>query len=388
MRIGIFSESYEPVLNGVTVSILTLTKELKRLGHEVWVFAPGYSGHKDIENKVFRFPSLRTYKARDYPLAIPYLPRLQERVKSLNLDIIHTHTPFMLGWLGLRLAKRLNIPIISTNHTWYTEYAHYFPLTPVWVTQSFLVRMLRRYYNRCDGVVAPSRYIVDLLRGYGVRTPMYVIPTANSLDTSRDQEARSRIRGEYGIPADARVLLYVGRLAREKNLDLLFEAFERLARKHGDIHLLLIGGGPHEAGCRSMAARLECAGRIAFTGYIPREKVAKYYSAGDLFAFPSTTETQGLVLAEALGAGVPCVAVRAGGSPEMIVDGEDSLLAEDSVDDFAGKIDRLLADRELMERFSARAIENASRFSPHEMALCMLEAYESVLARKGGAAAG
>ena len=387
MRIGIFSESYEPVLNGVTVSILTLTRELKRLGHEIWVFAPGFPGHKDVENRVFRFPSVRTYKARDYPLAIPYLPRLTERVKNLNLDIIHTHTPFMLGWLGLRLAKRLGIPIISTNHTWYTEYAHYFPLFPIALTRSFIVGMLRRYYSQCDGVVVPSGPIVELLQGYGVRTPIYVIPTGNSLDTSRDPEAHSRIRGERGIPAKARVLLYVGRLAREKNLDLLFQAFERLARKHGDIYLLIIGGGPHEVACRNMAAKLECAGRIVFTGYVPREKVAKYYSAGDLFAFPSTTETQGLVLVEALRAGIPCVAVSAGGSPEMLTDGEDGFLTNDDIDDFTEKIDRLLTDRELMERFSARGVESSSRFSPQEMALRMLEAYESVRASKAGAAA-
>ncbi|HUV03790.1 MAG TPA: glycosyltransferase family 4 protein [Armatimonadota bacterium] len=388
MRIGIFSESYEPVLNGVTVSILTLTKELKRLGHHIWVFAPGYRGHKDIENRVFRFPSLRTYKARDYPLAIPYLPRLPERVKDLDLDIIHTHTPFMLGWLGLRLAKRLNIPIISTNHTWYTEYAHYFPLSPTAVTRSFIVRMLRRYYNQCDGVVVPSSPIAELLRGYGVHTPMHVIPTGNSLDTGRDSEARSRIRAECSIPADARVLLYVGRLAREKNLELLFEAFERLARKHGDVYLLVVGGGPYEAACRSAASKLQSGERIAFTGHLPRELVAKYYSAGDLFAFPSTTETQGLVLAEALGAGIPCVAVNAGGSPEMLADGEDSLLTEDDADDFTEKIDRLLTDRELMERFSARAVESSSRFSPYEMALRTLDAYESVRVQKRGAEAG
>ena len=379
MKIGIFSESYEPVLNGVTVSIVTLTRELKKLGHEICVFAPAYRGHTDVENETIRFPSVRTWVAREYPLAIPYLPRLVQRVQALELDIIHTHTPFMLGWLGLRLAKRLRIPVISTNHTLYTEYAHYFPLAPLAATRSFIVGMLRRYYNRCDGVVVPSGPAADILRGYGVRTPVYVIPTGVALDTSRDEQARARIREEYGIPADARVLLYVGRLAREKNLGLLFESFDRLAGRHDDIYLLIVGGGPYEAGCRAMAAKLEHAERVAFTGYIPREKVAKYYSAGDLFTFPSTTETQGVVICEALGAGLPCVAVNAGGSPEMVVGGEDGLLTEDDVDDFTAKIDLLLTDRGLMEAFSKRAIINATRFCPRSMAEKALEVYESVM---------
>ena len=379
MRIGIFSESYEPVLNGVTVSILTLTRELRNLGHETYVFAPGYRGHKDIENEVIRFPSVRTWFARDYPLAIPYLPRLVQKVDRLGLDIIHTHTPFMLGWLGLRLARRLGIPIISTNHTLYTEYVHYFPLAPRAATRSFIIGLMRRYYNRCDGVVVPSSAAGEILRGYGVRKPTHVIPTGISLDTSRDPEARSRIRRDYSIPADARVLLYVGRLAREKNLGLLLQSFERLASRHDDLYLMIVGGGPYKARCSSMASQLESAQRIVFTGSIPREKVAKYYSAGDLFSYPSTTETQGIVICEALGAGLPCVVANGGGAPEMVVDGEDGLLTEDDVDDFTDKIDLLLTDHELMERFSARAVGNFARFSIRGMATRMLKVYESVL---------
>lgn len=375
MKIGIFSESYDPVLNGVTVSILTLTTELKKLGHEIYVFAPGYRGHKDIESEVLRFPSVRTWAARDYPLAVPYLPRLVQRVRRLDLDIIHTQTPFMMGWLGLRLARRLGIPIISTNHTQYAEYAHYFPLAPVAATRAVIIGYLRRYYNRCDGVVVPSSPIAELLRDYGVRTPIHVIPTGNALDTSLDEEARARIRREHGIPADARVMLYVGRLAREKNLGLLLEAFDRLSRKHDDLYLFVVGGGPFETECREIASGLGCCKRVAFAGSVPREKVAKYYSAGDFFTFPSVTETQGLVIGEALGAGLPCVAVNAGGSPEMLVEGEDSLLAENDIEDFTAKIDRLLTDRELAQRFSVKAVENAARFSPHGMALRMLEVY-------------
>ena len=381
MRIGIFSESYEPVVNGVTVSILALTSELKKLGHEIYVFAPGFPGHKDVENRTIRFPSIRTAFAREYPLAIPYMRGLTRKVKELNLDVIHTHTPFMLGWLGLRLGKRLGIPVVSTYHTLYTEYVHYFPLAPKSVSRAFIVGMIRRYYNRCAHVITPSTPMEEVLRGYGVTRPITIIPTGLSIDTARDEAARKRIRKELGIPENARVLLYVGRVAREKYLDLLLEAFDRLAERHADIRLMIAGGGPYEAQLRENASKLKSSDRIVFTGAVPREKVAKYYSAGDLFAYPSPTETQGIVVCEALGAGLPCVLVNGGGTPDMVVDGEDSLLSKIEVEDFAEKIDTMLSNPTLMEAFSKRAIINAARFCPRTMAEKALEVYESVQKR-------
>ena len=381
MRIGIFSESYEPVVNGVTVSILALTSELKKLGHEIYVFAPGFPGHKDVENRTIRFPSIRTAFAREYPLAIPYMRGLTRKVKELNLDVIHTHTPFMLGWLGLRLGKRLGIPVVSTYHTLYTEYVHYFPLAPKSVSRAFIVGMIRRYYNRCAHVITPSTPMEEVLRGYGVTRPITIIPTGLSIDTARDDAARKRIRKELGIPQDARVMLYVGRVAREKYLDLLLEAFDRLAPKYMDTYLMIAGGGPYEAKCRENASKLKSSNRIVFTGAVPREKVAKYYSAGDLFSYPSPTETQGIVVCEALGAGLPCVLVNGGGTPDMVVDGDDSLLTKIEVEDFAEKIDTMLSNPTLMEAFSKRAIINAARFSPRTMAEKALEVYESVRKR-------
>lgn len=382
MRIGIFSESYEPVINGVSASISILSKELEALGHEVYAFAPRHPGHCDPDHRVIRFPSFTTWVAREYPLAIPYLPNLTGRVRDLKLDVIHTHTPFTLGCLGLKLAKKLDIPLVSTNHTQYVEYAHYFPLAPVSLTRSIIIGHMRRYYNKCDAVVVPSGPIARMLREYGITTPTYVIPTGLDLNTARDEEVRSRLRQELGIPQYARVLLYVGRLAKEKNLGLLLGAFDKLAAKYGDLYLLIVGGGPFESGCRALAAELAHSQRVVFTGYIPREQVASYYSVGDIFAFPSTTDTQGVVICEALGAGLPCVAVNAGGSPEMLVHGEDGLLSENDLDDFAEKLDMLLSDRSLLERFSAKAVENVSRFRPRDMALRMLDVYETVIASR------
>lgn len=384
MKIGIFSESYEPVVNGVTVSILTLTRELKKLGHEIFVFAPGIRGHVDVENPTVRFPSVTTWKARDYPIAIPYLPKLADRVRRLDLDIIHTHTPFMLGRLGLKMARRLDIPLVTTNHTQYIQYAHYFPIAPKSTTRKMIRSYLRWYYNSADSVVVPSRPIEEMLRSYGVETPISIIPTGIELNTVHGPEARPAIRAQHGIPDDAKVLLYVGRLAREKNMDLLFHSLKRIITKHKDAYMLVVGEGPYESECRRMCTELKLGRHAIFAGPVPMDQVAKYYISADLFTFPSFSDTQGLVLWEALQAGLPCVAVRAGGAPEMLVEGEDSLLAENEAEDFASKVDILLTDQEMRRRFSEKAVRNGSRFLPSEMASRMIEVYDSVLNHKQG----
>lgn len=374
-----FTESYEPVRNGVAVSVATLRDELRLLGHEVYCVAPGYPGHHEMDSHVFRFPYIRTWRAPDYPLAIPYLPGFQRTIRELGLDIIHTHTPFMLGCLGLRLGKQFGIPVISTNHTQYVEYAHYFPAVPNRWVRAFLVRHMRKYYNSCNAVTVPTKPIVRILHEYGIRTPIHVMPAGSSLDTSRNLQARLEIRQQYSIPKESQVIMYVGRLAREKNLDLLLRAFDILARKHSNVYLMLIGSGPDEQRYRNSATSLKAPGKVIFTGSMPREIVARYYSAGDIFALPSTTETQGLVVCEALGAGLPAVVVRAGGAQEMIVPGEDGFLAENTVEDFAMKIDSLLGNSELLAKMSAQAVCNATRFCPRNMARRFVELYKTVI---------
>lgn len=386
MRICIFSESYEPLLNGVAVSVGVLVKQFRAMGHEVYVVASACPGYHDSDPNVFRVPAIRTWIDPGYPVPIPYFSRVLEKLRTLQLDIVHTQTPWMLGWLGLRVAERKGIPIVSTNHTQYTEYVHYFPLAPKATKQRFIVGLMRRYYNRCNGVIVPSAYVREKLRMFGVHAPMHVIPTGNELDVGKKAEERLLVRRQLGIPEEARVLIYVGRLAREKNLELLLKAFDSLANDAPDLYLLIVGSGPWEKQTRRFASSLDAASRVIFTGLVGREKVSAYYSAGDIFTFPSTTETQGLVLCEALGAGLPCVAVRAGGSPEMLVEWEDSLLSENDVNDFASKIRLLLTDSALYSRMSSNAVVNAARFSTAVMAQRVLQVYEAVLAAGKGPA--
>lgn len=379
MRIAIFSESFEPVINGVTTSIQTLRAALHELGHETFVFAPSFPGHAESDPHVIRFPSFRPPTARDYPLAIPFRRGLNALMRTLEIDVVHAQTPFMLGWTGLRLGRKLGIPVVTTNHTQYAEYTHYCPVVPVKWSRAAVIGMLRRYYDACDLIVTPSEANRQILLSYKVSREIRVVPTGQALNIARDAETRRMVRAEWGVAADSTVLLYVGRLAPEKNLRLVLDSMERLLPDHRDLRLVFVGGGPHEAGLRSEISRRGLSDRAIVPGAVAREEVGRVYCGGDLFVFPSMTETQGLVLGEALAAGLPCVAVNAGGSPEMVRDGEDSFLCRNDACEFASRISLLLTDHALRRRFSERAVENSRRFRPEQMALSMLDAYESAL---------
>jgi glycosyltransferase involved in cell wall biosynthesis len=384
MRIALFSESYEPIINGVSVLAQALRDELCRQGHEVYVFAPAYPGFKDEYPHVFRFPSARTRFARDYPLPFPYAPQIKAAFLKLKLDIVHTQTPFTLGILGARWAREKGIPVVSTNHTLYAKYAHYAPFLPRAVTERALVILMRRYYNGCDGVASPSQPAKEALQSCGVRARIEVIPggVTPGMTTGDPDGFKERL----GVAAGDRTLLYVGRLAREKNLEMLLNAFNLALREAPDAKLVLVGAGPYEKELRSMVGELGLQDKALFAGPLRPPQLGAAYAAADVFVWPSGTETQGLAVCEALSAGKPCVVVKAGGTPEYVEDGVDSLLTQDDAESFADSTLRLLRDEALRRRMSEAAVKNSARFSVSEMTLRFVKFYESVIEEhKGGA---
>ena len=377
MRIGVFSESYEPIINGVSVLVQALRDELCRQGHEVYVFAPAYRGFKDEYPRVFRFFSRRTRFARDYPLPIPFAPGIKAAFRQLKLDIVHTQTPFTLGMLGARWARRQGIPVVSTNHTLYAKYTHYAPFLPRVVAERALVIWMRRYYNGCDGVASPSQPAKEALQSCGVSARIEVIPGGVRAGmTTGDADG---FKERLGVAAGDRTLLYVGRLAKEKNLGMLLNAFHLALRETPDAKLVLVGGGPYEKELRSMVAELGLQDKALFTGPLRQPDLGSAYAAADVFVWPSGTETQGLAVCEALSAGKPCVVVREGGTPEYVEDGVDSFLTEDDAGSFADCTLRLLRDEALRRRMSEAAIKSSARFSVSEMTSKFLLFYESVI---------
>ncbi len=382
MKIAFFSESYVPVVNGVAVSIATLKRLLEERGHSVFVFAPKYPGHKDESPHIYRFPSWTPPIARDYPLALPWYSQNKKTFAEIEPDLVHTHTPFTLGIIGLKWAQEMDLPIISTNHTLYAEYTHYFPLLPKFITRKAIISLIRWYYNQCDYVVVPSEPVAQLLRSYGVFRPIEAIPTGVEPHPEIGSGFRRKFRAELGIPEDAPVVVYTGRIAKEKNLKLLFQSFAKVSEEIKAAKLLIVGDGPASKEYCAFAAELGIGDKVIFTGKRPREEIQLICEACDVFAFPSTTDTQGVVICEALCAGLPCVAVKAGGIPEMVRSGIDGFLTENSIGEFSYRLKQLLQKDELRLSMSKAAVEGSARFSESIMAEKFIDLYERVLSRR------
>jgi 1,2-diacylglycerol 3-alpha-glucosyltransferase len=380
MRIAIFSESYEPIINGVSVCVSTLREGLVRRGHEVFVFAPEFKGHVDTSDAVLRLPARHTFLMPEYPFPIPFAPAIRRQFASLAPDVVHTQTPFLLGVLGARWARRYGVPFVSTNHTLYTEYAHYVPVRPKALTKWFLKWLMKCYYSGADAVVVPSQPVERILRSYGIKTRIDVIKTGIDPVPGISPAQREEFRRTHGVAQDGFLLLYVGRIAREKNLRMLLTAFATVATSHDAAKLLLVGGGPALAETRQFAASLGLREKVSFAGMLRRDEVAPIYGAADAFVFPSTTETQGIAICEALSAGLPVVAVNAGGIPENLEPGVDSFLTNDDPAEFADRIAFLIDHPAARAEMGTRARANASNFSIDRMAADFERFYESVVA--------
>ncbi|MDH7602988.1 MAG: glycosyltransferase family 4 protein [Armatimonadota bacterium] len=379
MRIVIFTESYEPIINGVSVFVGTLRDEMTRRGHEVFIFAPQFKGYKDNHDNVFRWPSRHTVLMPDYPFPLPWAPQLAKVFQSLNADIVHTQTPFILGITAARWARNLGIPLVSTNHTLYTEYAHYVPVRPMIITKLAIVQLMKWYYSKCDLIVAPSRTVEQILRSYGITRPIEVVKTGVVPAAEMPSGTREKVRSDLGIGPEDFVLLYVGRIAREKNLDMLLRAFAKLLSGYPRVKLLLVGGGPALRETRRLASRLGIEDSVRFVGALRRPDIDPIFVASDVFVFPSTTETQGIAICEAMSAGLPVVAVNAGGIPENISDGVDGILTPDDPDAFASAVERLMVDDEERRRMGMSAKQNASRFSVEAMGDRFEKIYSDVI---------
>ena len=381
MRVGIFSESYPPIVNGVSTSVCTLRSELEHAGHTVYVFtsrAAVSRAYVDEHPGVYRYPSVNALIEPQYQLPIPFSQRIKETIPKLGLDIIHSQSPFFLGLIARHVARQLGLPLVSTNHTQYTEYAHYFPAAPPRLTRAFLVRWMRGYYNGCDQVLVPSELTQRQLLAHGVRSPITVMPTGIPLPPS-DLPAPDEVRRRWKIPPEARVLLYVGRLAPEKNLSMLLAAFAEILKFCPDVFLILAGSGMGDAATRQEAQRLGIWERTVFTGFLERSQLDPLYAAADVFLFPSKTETQGLAVGEVMACGTPCVVVNAGGAPESVRDGIDGFLVDDDPALMARQAIVLLDNPVLRETMSRLARTHADQVTPEKVAGRVIALYEELV---------
>lgn len=349
MKIIFISDVYFPRVNGVSTSIKTFVEQMQNSGHEVHLIAPDYGiATQDAtlkkEDWVKRVSARSIYfdpedKLMKYAEAMKLLPVLEKE----KYDIIHVHTPFVAHYLALELAHKLNIPCIETYHTFFEDYLHhYIPWLPKYLARGLARMISKRQCNAMDAIVAPSNPMLDVLRKYGVKAAAEVIPTGLQAHSFSKTDGEA-FRLKYGIALDRPMMLYVGRVAFEKNIDFLLRMAKILVEQHPDILLLVAGEGPAEASLHKLAKLLNIEKNIKFIGYLDRNtELNACYASADVFVFASKSETQGLVILEAMAQGTPVVAIAELGTASILVEGEGALIAADNTLEFAEKVHQLL----------------------------------------------
>lgn len=368
LRVGFFTEVYRPVVNGVVASVDALAGGLRAHGHEVYCFTPKVPGYEETDGPVFRMPSL-PLPDTPYRLTLPLVKRRNVQNVIRRLSIVHAHSPFVTGWMGLRYARRYDIPFVYTYHTKLEEYAHYVPFEPA-ATRLAAETLTRRFADMADAVVVPTMAMGSRLRELGVESRIEVVPTGIDLvrfgEGRRDAALRARV-GANG----SRMLFFVSRLAKEKSVDLLIRA---LARSPRDLHLVIGGDGPERAALEALARDEGVSERIRFLGAVERDALPDLYASADAFVFPSTTETQGLVQAEALAAGALVLAADVPINRDVL--GGAGQVVEATVEGFAAAFAAVPAEPSDAE--SERARRSAERFSIEIQTERMLELYASL----------
>lgn len=375
LRVALFSDSALPIINGVSVSIDSLIGELRDQGHSVSLFTSSNKGYVDRDPNTYRFPAVETPWTKAYPLAYPPFFPMLKKFRQNEFDVIHTHTPFTVGFVGLRWSQSHDIPIVSTYHTLYDRYAHYIPLPRRYIRYK-IAKHTSFYYRSVDHVITPSSASARWLVRHSVETPITIIPTGIPPVTFHD---RSELRLTNGIAPQHRVLLYVGRLAPEKNLETLLQAAAIAMTQDSDLRLWLVGDGPHREACLNLVRALGIGDKVRFVGFVPREDVNQYYALADLFVFSSISETQGLVVQEAMSYGLPAVAVIGGGASAGIEDGVNGFIVKNDVQEFSRRIADVLGDDRLYSDLSVGARRTVKEFSTSAMAEKVVAVYRQVI---------
>jgi 1,2-diacylglycerol 3-alpha-glucosyltransferase len=385
VNIAMFTNTFIPHVGGVARSVQDFAQEFRRMGHRVLVVAPVFEGTPENEPGVLRIPAVQDFKGSDFSVPVPIPGRIARALATFHPDIVHSHHPFLLGDAALRAESAHSVPAVFTHHTRYEQYTHYVPGDSP-TMKRFVIELVTGYCNLCDAVVAPSSTIASILAERGVKVPVDVIPTG--VDTGRFSSGDGvRFREQAGIPPAAFVIGHVGRLAPEKNLLFLGEVVCTYLSENPNAHFLLVGDGPMKPELVELFRRQGLGDRLHTIGVLDRRSLVDAYCAMDVFAFASQSETQGMVLAEAMAAGTPVVAVDAPGVREIVRDGENGRLlpAEDPGGFVAALVWTARLSPEQREPLEQGMKRTAEEFSMHNTARKMLRLYERLIGSAPGA---
>ncbi|MEM0448627.1 MAG: glycosyltransferase [Methanomassiliicoccales archaeon] len=380
MRIAFFTDTYLPSRDGVVTSIMLTKKELERLGHEVYVFAPEPEKGAVREPGVFYFRSIGFRRYKGYRMTI-FPTNKSEILQRLGIDVIHNHGLAFMSLRSMFAGRRLRKPVVTTWHTNLTEAVPYYNFTgiPDEVAEKLIWIYIRSLLRRSEAVIVPTEAIRRELERHvpGIRK-LEVIPSGIDLTRFHPDLDGSTVRKRYGLEGK-KVILHLGRIAAEKNIDLVLQGFASLAREREDVMLMVAGEGPYRPHCMQRAKELGVGERVIFTGFVPDEELPYYYASCDVFTIASKFETQGLVVLEAMACSKPVVGIAYRAVAELIRDGENGYLFQDGEESWKEAILKALkAPRFIGEAARRRAEE----YSQEKSARKLIEVYEGAIESK------
>lgn len=377
MRIGMMADVYKPHVSGITNYIDLNKRAMEKAGHDVYVFTFGEGDYKDDEPRVIRSPGLPLVDT-GYYLSFRHTPEAQKLLQSM--DIVHVHHPFLSGRLAIRYCDPLNIPTVFTNHTRYDLYAQaYLPILPEEVRDGLLQAYMPPFCEAMSLVISPSAGMANVLCNMGVTAPIVIVP--NGVDLKPFLEAQPLRREDFGFQENDVLLAYAGRLAPEKNLPLLIQAFAGVTQVLSQVKLMLIGSGPKqtEAEIRRLIGKLDVSRQVYFTGMVPYEKLPSYLAMCDAFVTASVTEVHPLSVIEGMAAGLPVIGVDSPGVGDTVEHGQTGLLANENLAAFTATLTRLCVDTKLRRQMGHAARRGSACYSIERTMSLMLEHYQRLL---------
>lgn len=384
MNIGIFTDTYLPQVNGVVSSIVTLEQQLIAQGHNVYIFTISHPKAHDDQPYVYRIPSVPFVFLKDHRVGIIYSTKLIRRVKKLKLDLILSQTEFSLGFLAKLISKKIHVPIVHTYHTMYEEYMHYIS-KGVEFSPELARKYSKMFCNSVDGIIAPTEKTRDLLLSYGVKKPIEVIPTGinfTPFHPSRyTKESIEDLKAQYHLDPTAPTILFVGRVAKEKSIDIIFTALPKVIEKIPTVQLFIVGDGPEMNHLKELAQTFNIEAHIIFAGLQPWQTIGKFYQLGDVFVSASVSETQGLTFAEAMAAGLPVIAKHDESIEGLVIDDYNGKKFTTTEELSQALID-LLANESYRKTLSVHAMSSVAPLSDEIFGKNALAYYKKIISMK------
>lgn len=401
MNIAMFTDAYYPRVNGVAVSVKSYADELAKRNHNVIIVCCDYTQRKGLRKRIFKsyfydkksknLPNVQVlripadhilFSKEDRAARIYQWHTIKKELDIFKPDVVHVNSEFLMGWFGVTYARHRHIAMVFTFHTLWEDYIYnYVHLLPVGTSKAIGRELVKFYLKRANEIICPTERIAAVAKEYGIDRPVDILPTGIpneivTIDKAKDAPFRKQLFKIFPALKNKRILLYVGRIVKEKNLDFLFDVFANVKKSVDDVALLFVGGGPELEPLKEKARKLPHSWNICFTGYRSRTELAYFYNLAEVFVFPSVTETQGLVTIEAMLSGTPVVAIGEMGTLDVMQGDNGGFMVSNNVDEFSSRVVELLSNSDLYNNKVQEALAWGQKWSMDCLTPKLIEYYE------------